>query len=1437
MDQNQVYALYRQLHPVTTIEHCVCCNFVEQHQKSVVVAGTNLIQVFRLSSDSEAGLRETGAGARSQDQLPDKSQDGRLRRIRLEFVCSFQLHGNILSMQSIRLAGATLDSLLVSFSEAKLSVVEFDPSTQDLKTTSLHHFEDDELKDGHCQNSANAVSVRVDPDERCAAMIIYGRRLVVLPFRRDLPVDTADGLTSGDTQLPVLSSYTIDLHKLDEKINSVIDFQFLHGYYEPTLLILYEPLPTWSGRIAMRKDTCSIVALSLNLQQRVNPVIWSVANLPMDCCQVCPVPKPVGGVLVFAVNSLLYLNQSQPPYGVSLNSFTTLSTEFLLKVQDGVKITLDCAHGTFVSSDKLVLSLRGGELYVLTLLVDGMRVVRGFNLDKAAASVLTSCMCVCGDGLLFLGSRLGNSLLLRYTEKMPEDLCAESVSGLGLDGDQPPVNKKRKLADCDWLDLQSIEDLDELEVYGTSTTRSDYQLTQYTFEVCDSLLNIGPCAHMVMGEPAFLSEEFHSVEEHDLELVTTSGYGKNGALTVLQRTIRPQVVTTFELPGCTNMWTVIGYDSADSEQDSGEQTHMFLIMSREDSSMVLKTGQEIMELDQSGLNTREPTVFASNIGSNRYVMQVCARGVRLLDGVKQLQQIPLDVGAAITSCSVADPYVVLLADDGQMILLTLKPDAHGTGARLVVTKPSVQLIPRITTLCAFSDDSRTFILTHAVESTAPVSQQTTVPESSAVSVEDEEELLYGDSSGSKTASSQSANGVDGASSAEPELKLTYWLAVCRENGALEIYSLPDCRLCFSVKNFPNGEHVLIDSMEYFGDENFGNFFGADELKSEKLLETSSPSVVEELLLICLGSRRRMQPFIMARVNDDLLIYESFSHHTPQTSGSRLQLRFKKVNHGLLLGQRKPAPIQAKSDASLTVTERRSSIPWLRPFDDISGYCGVFICGPSPYWMMMTSRGMLRIHPMSIDGPITCFTPFHNVNCPKGFLYFNQQGELRICVLPTHLSYDAAWPVRKVPLRCTPHFIAYHTDSKTYGLATSVSEQCSKLVKVVGDGEKEFEALEREERFVHPTLDRFSVQLFSPVTWEPIPNTKFELDEFERASCMHSVSLKSEGTVSGRKPYIALGTNYAFGEDVTCRGRVVIFDVVEVVPEPGLPLTKNKLKVECDKEQRGAITALDSVQGFLATAIGQKVYIWQLKDDDLCGIAFIDVQIYVQSLATIKNLILVGDIFKSISLLRYQEDMKVLSLVSRDCRPLEVFTVAYMVDNTNLNFVVSDKEKNVFLYSYMPQERDSHGGQLLLRRSAIHVGSHINSMFRVQCKATESDVRRSVRRHATYFASLDGSVGYLLPVSEKMYRRLSMLQNLLTTYMPHKAGLNPKAYRMARYAGRQLSRPIKNIVDADLLWKFLELTASERAEIARRLVTSVNQIVADLIDIDKSTAHF
>lgn len=46
-----------------------------------------------------------------------------------------------------------------------------------------------------------------------------------------------------------LPSYIIDVRELDEKLLNIIDMKFLHGYYEPTLLILFEPNQTWPGLV------------------------------------------------------------------------------------------------------------------------------------------------------------------------------------------------------------------------------------------------------------------------------------------------------------------------------------------------------------------------------------------------------------------------------------------------------------------------------------------------------------------------------------------------------------------------------------------------------------------------------------------------------------------------------------------------------------------------------------------------------------------------------------------------------------------------------------------------------------------------------------------------------------------------------------------------------------------------------------------------------------------------------------------------------------------------------------------------------------------------------------------------------------------------------------------------------------------------------------
>nr|KAF6395736.1 cleavage and polyadenylation specific factor 1 [Molossus molossus] len=1131
-----MYAVYKQAHPPTGLEFSMYCNFFNNSERNLVVAGTSQLYVYRLNRDAEAPAKN------------DRSTEGkahREHREKLELVASFSFFGNVMSMASVQLAGAKRDALLLSFKDAKLSVVEYDPGTHDLKTLSLHYFEEPELRDGFVQN-VHTPRVRVDPDGRCAAMLIYGTRLVVLPFRRESLAEEHEGLMGEGQRSSFLPSYIIDVRALDEKLLNIVDLQFLHGYYEPTLLILFEPNQTWPGRVAVRQDTCSIVAISLNITQKVHPVIWSLTSLPFDCTQALAVPKPIGGVVVFAVNSLLYLNQSVPPYGVALNSLTSGTTAFPLRTQEGVRITLDCAQAAFISYDKMVISLKGGEIYVLTLITDGMRSVRAFHFDKAAASVLTGSMVTMEPGYLFLGSRLGNSLLLKYTEKLQE--APASTVREAADKEEPLSKKKRVDSTVSWSGGQSVpqDEVDEIEVYG-SEAQSGTQLATYSFEVCDSILNIGPCANAAMGEPAFLSEEFQNSPEPDLEIVMCSGYGKNGALSVLQKSIRPQVVTTFELPGCYDMWTVVAPvrkeqeeapkgEGAEQEPSTPEteddgRRHGFLILSREDSTMILQTGQEIMELDTSGFATQGPTVFAGNIGDNRYIVQVSPLGIRLLEGVNQLHFIPVDLGSPIVQCAVADPYVVIMSAEGHVTMFLLKSDSYGgRHHRLALHKPPLHHQSKVIAMCVYRDVSGMFTtesrLGGARDELGGRSGSEAEGQGSETSptVDDEEEMLYGDSgslfSPSKEEARRSSQPPADRDPTPFRAEPTHWCLLVRENGTMEIYQLPDWRLVFLVKNFPVGQRVLVDS-------SFGQPTTQGEARKEEATRQGELPLVKEVLLVALGSRQS-RPYLLVHVDQELLIYEAFAHDSQ-------------------LGQ-----------------------------------------------------GNLKVR-------------------------------------------------------------------------------------------------------------------------------------------------------------------------------------------------------------------------------------------------FIDTQLYIHQMISVKNFILAADVMKSISLLRYQEDSKTLSLVSRDAKPLEVYSVDFMVDNAQLGFLVSDRDRNLMVYMYLPEAKESFGGMRLLRRADFHVGAHVNTFWRTPCRgAAEGPSKKSVvweNKHITWFATLDGGIGLLLPMQEKTYRRLLMLQNALTTMLPHHAGLNPRAFRMLHVDRRTLQNAVRNILDGELLNRYLYLSTMERSELAKKIGTTPDIILDDLLETDRVTAHF
>ena len=57
-----MYAISKTTHPATGVEHALTCHFFNRAEKSLVIAGANLIRVFRLIPDVDPAKKEKFTG-------------------------------------------------------------------------------------------------------------------------------------------------------------------------------------------------------------------------------------------------------------------------------------------------------------------------------------------------------------------------------------------------------------------------------------------------------------------------------------------------------------------------------------------------------------------------------------------------------------------------------------------------------------------------------------------------------------------------------------------------------------------------------------------------------------------------------------------------------------------------------------------------------------------------------------------------------------------------------------------------------------------------------------------------------------------------------------------------------------------------------------------------------------------------------------------------------------------------------------------------------------------------------------------------------------------------------------------------------------------------------------------------------------------------------
>jgi cleavage and polyadenylation specificity factor subunit 1 len=465
--------------------------------------------------------------------------------------------------------------------------------------------------------------------------------------------------------------------ELEKSIKNVLDFKFLYGYLEPTVAILYEPVQTFVGRLAHRKDTVSLIVISLDLHQKTYPVLYKVEGLPYNCTHIESVPAPLGGVLIFSHNAIIHLDQTHTPgFAAIVNPFFDMESHFKatpnldgtpvipvknkppsIYVRAGktsnckeLGVSLDGSHSTFLSPDIVLVILKTGEMLQVDLIGDdnagrswkrkrgGVKDIKIKKLGLTTSS--PSCITPLADfsqfmkpqilsrisvfdgirhysNYFFVGSIVSDAMLIQYFQPIEEKMHDGLTSGASQD--------------VDMLD----EELDE-ELYGGVAEQpsrkdlgSSVESSHFKFKVCDSILVTGPIRNVAVGKPAPYTSNEYTGEPVGayLEVVACGGYDAHGSLLVMHETVRPQIISSFPLGDADDIWSV---RVSAIKQAISEQFHKYLVISRGSGTSILRTGEELEELENSGFYVEGPTVCVGTALNESVIIQVYPNGVIIL---------------------------------------------------------------------------------------------------------------------------------------------------------------------------------------------------------------------------------------------------------------------------------------------------------------------------------------------------------------------------------------------------------------------------------------------------------------------------------------------------------------------------------------------------------------------------------------------------------------------------------------------------------------------------------------------------------------------------------------------------------------------------------------------------------------------------------------
>uniref|UniRef100_A0A069DXU2 Putative splicing factor 3b subunit 3 n=1 Tax=Panstrongylus megistus TaxID=65343 RepID=A0A069DXU2_9HEMI len=363
------------------------------------------------------------------------------------------IYGKIAVMQLYRPPDEVKDLLFIVTTRYNAMILEAQGEDDKLDIHTRAH---GNIADRIGKISENGIIAVIDPEARVIGLRLYDGLLKIIPLEKD------------NNELKAVSI------RIEEA--EIQDLNFLHGCENPTIILLHQDL---LGRHIKTHELCL-------KEKEFIKVPWKQDNIEMEASMIIPVPEPLCGAIIVGQESILYHN------GVS---FIAVAPPVIRHS------SINCYAKVDSSGCRYVLGDMAGHLFMLLLekeeKMDGTFSVKDAKVELLGEVSIPECITYLDNGVLFIGSRIGDSQLVK-------------------------LNK------------------------GMNPETGSYVTIMETFT------NLAPIVDMVVVD---LERQGQG------QLVTCSGGFKEGSLRIIRNGIGIQENATIELAGIKGMWSLnIGCD-------------------------------------------------------------------------------------------------------------------------------------------------------------------------------------------------------------------------------------------------------------------------------------------------------------------------------------------------------------------------------------------------------------------------------------------------------------------------------------------------------------------------------------------------------------------------------------------------------------------------------------------------------------------------------------------------------------------------------------------------------------------------------------------------------------------------------------------------------------------------------------------------------------